>query len=973
MATDETRSTSPAAPRPRRLARALLAAAALAAAWGAFGFLLAPRLVRRAIEEKGSAALHRAVTVQAVEINPFTLRLAVLGLTVAGRGGTALASWEALRVRLAPWKALSGDVGLAELRLLRPVLRLRLDEQGRLDVRDLVEGDAPAPGAAAPAPEPARPARFGLALDLLEIVEGQVAFVDASVTPTFQSTLGPFTVTLRDFRSRGGADSPYSFEGTTEAGETFSWSGTVDSAPVRSSGTISFAGVKLPKYGPYLRGQAPNLEVRRGTAAVKTRYELEWGGGRNRVQVQGLTLSVADLALAQRGQEPLAVELPSIEVGGVDVDVLGQVAAVGEVKLSGGAIQARRLADGTINLVELARLPPSPPSRWTWRVGALALERLAVGFEDLAAPRPARLDLTDVALRLTGLAKGSGAPCPFTASLRQGAAGTLSVKGTVKPFAPAGELAVEGAGLELTALTPWLDRAPVRLADGKLGLGLRTTFDASGAEAAWTVGGDLRVEGLSLLHPARNEELVRWKALEVLGLDAASAGRRAGAKTVRLVEPRLRAVIFEDGTTGLGKAAPPATTAATPAPTAAPQPAVPGWRTAIGLLQIVRGRASLVDRSVSPPVLLSLTDVEARIADLSSDPRVRSRVDVKARVEGSAPVTVSGTLNPLQANAFTQLAVTSKAIDLTPLGPYAGKHLGYGLQKGKLDLDLTYTVQDGAVVAGNVVRLDQLTLGEKTDSQDATGLPVRLALALLRDKDGVILLDVPVEGRLDDPEFKLGRVIWRTVLNLLVKVATSPFSALAALAGGGDADLSLVEFAPGQAALDEAAQKRVQALARSLAERPALALELEGTADAAADGAALRRAELERLLRRAKAAAQKPPAAEEAVTVAPEERARWVAAAAAALPPVPPVKAAPGQPAPPPPPLPTPAELEERLLASIEVPPEALPALAAARTTAAREALLAAGLDPGRLFQVEGSERAAREKGARAYFSVQSR
>jgi len=251
---------------------------------------------------------------------------------------------------------------------------------------------------------------------------------------------------------------------------------------------------------------------------------------------------------------------------------------------------------------------------------------------------------------------------------------------------------------------------------------------------------------------------------------------------------------------------------------------------------------------------------------------------------------------------------------------------------------------------------------------------VRLALALLRDKDGIILLDVPVEGRLDDPEFKLGRVVWRTVLNVLVKVATSPFSALAALAGGGDADLSLVEFAPGGAALDEAAQKRVQALARSLAERPALALELEGTADAAADGAALRRAELERLLRRAKAAAQKPPAAEDAVTVAPEERARWITAAAAALPPAPASKPAPGQPTPAAPPAaPTPAELEERLLATIEVPPEALPALAAARTTAAREALLAAGVDPGRLFQVEGGERAAKEKGARAYFSVQSR
>ena len=160
-------------------------------------------------------------------------------------------------------------------------------------------------------------------------------------------------------------------------------------------------------------------------------------------------------------------------------------------------------------------------------------------------------------------------------------------------------------------------------------------------------------------------------------------------------------------------------------------------------------------------------------------------------------------------------------------------------------------------------------------------LPVRLALALLKDPAGVILLDVPVEGRTDDPEFRLGRVIWRTVLNVLVKVATSPFSALASLVGGSQEDLSLVEFPPGEHLLDDAGRKRVELLARSLAQRPGLSLELEAVADPAADGAAIRRAAVEQALRRQKLGAQGTQATAEAlaaVVIAAEERPRLVEA-----------------------------------------------------------------------------------------------
>ncbi len=157
-------------------------------------------------------------------------------------------------------------------------------------------------------------------------------------------------------------------------------------------------------------------------------------------------------------------------------------------------------------------------------------------------------------------------------------------------------------------------------------------------------------------------------------------------------------------------------------------------------------------------------------------------------------------------------------------------------------------------------------------------------------------------------------------------------------------------------------------LARSLQQRPTLGLDLEGSADADQDGPALRRAALERSLRRAKAATLRPPPqSPDELTLDAAERARLVRVAYEALPPPPAKERKAGEAAPPPP---TTQQMEERLAAAEVIPPETYRSLAAERAARAREALVAAGLDQARLFLVQGGERAQKEKGARVYFGV---
>jgi len=222
-------------------------------------------------------------------------------------------------------------------------------------------------------------------------------------------------------------------------------------------------------------------------------------------------------------------------------------------------------------------------------------------------------------------------------------------------------------------------------------------------------------------------------------------------------------------------------------------------------------------------------------------------VDIKGKVDRYAPVTIKGALNPFNPLASLDIATSFKRVELTTLTPYSGKFAGYRIRKGRLNLDLHYLITKGQLKAENKVVVEQLQLGEKVDSPDAVNLPLKLAIALLKDVDGKISIELPVTGDLNNPQFSVMPIVWQTLRNLVVKAAAAPFKFIGGLISGGDsADLGTVSFAPGSDELSGDAQSSLDKLAAALKERPALRLEIEGTSAEASDGPLIAQQRLER-------------------------------------------------------------------------------------------------------------------------------
>jgi hypothetical protein len=375
------------------------------------------------------------------------------------------------------------------------------------------------------------------------------------------------------------------------------------------------------------------------------------------------------------------------------------------------------------------------------------------------------------------------------------------------------------------------------------------------------------------------------------------------------------------------------------------------------------GRVRFTDRNIKPVYSSTLDELGGRVSGLTSQEGLLADVDFRARLNGYAPIEITGRVNPLQKDPYVDLKAAVKGMDMSGTTPYSGRYLGYTIQQGKLFLDVRYRIDKRKLDSQNVIIFDRLTLGDKVESPQATSIPVRFGLALLTDRNGQIHIDVPIDGNLDDPKFHIGKVVWNVIINLLAKAATSPFALLGSMFGGGE-ELGFVDFDPGASALGAPSLKKVDTLAKALRERPALRLEVTGRTDPGKDREALKELLYARKIKAQKAKeilkSGESVAAVDALRVAPEELTKYLTLAYKAekfpkpknvigfdkdLPP---------------------AEMEKLIRSHLQVTDDDLRLLAAQRAETVRDAFVKTGqVDANRVFLVE-ADKQSKEQAAKA-------
>lgn len=788
-----------------------------------------------------------------------------------------------------------------------------------------------ASAASAPAAATPQPAPLDLSIKHLALNDGDIAFEDRAPDRPVSLDLTGLTATLDDFSTLGAAKARYAIHTALKQGGTIEAAGALGLAAKHADAKLSLAGVALPLAQPYLNG-VTSARIADGKLGASLPLDADWSHpdmrlhvGAGEVTLDSLKITGADAA---KGAAP-AVALAKGRIAIKDVDLAARSADIERVEATGLAVTGVRDKTGGISLAHLAQpprtvRPAEPASReadahahadalahanpaqpgWRYRIGELALKDASADITDETAPTPAKLHVAPIQLTVRNVTEDLSRPLAVKLETSLNGKGTLDVEGDVVPSPLAATLKVDANRLDLSPVEPYFGSGlNAKIASAQLNARgqLKAAIPKSGA-ASYAYRGFASLLDVRLLDRTTSAPLAGWRTLGIGGINARYDEHGINLDIARVTFARFfgRVLLDPQGKLNLndvlaqqreasqasGASKQKASMSTTHVETAPPSTASTPLHARIGQVLLEQGHVNYTDDFVKPNYTADLVDIAGTIGTFGTEIAKPAPVDISASLADNGPVAIRGTANPLARKPSLDLTASAHDIGLKHLTPYSLKYAGYPIEKGSLNVDLHYKLDNDQLTAENHLFIDQLTFGEHVENDTETHLPVRLAISLLKNSRGQIDVNIPVSGSLSNPQFSLGSLIWSAVAHLIERAVTAPFSLLANALGGGShggsasaEQLQYIAFAPGSATLTDTSREKLDTLAKLLSDKPEVKLELSGRADANIDTQGLKLAYVDDLVKKekAKASGGGAQAADlSAMTLTPEEYSRYL-------------------------------------------------------------------------------------------------
>jgi hypothetical protein len=812
------------------------------------GFFVVPAIIKSQLLKRLPGLTHRQAAVQQVKVNPYALSLTIRGLSLTETNGEPFAGFDEFYVNFQLSSLFRWAWTFSEIRLAHPTANIVRGADGQFNFASLIANE--------PAPPPdlaKKPKSLPVVLvQHLVVTNGNFNFTDHTRATPLHIDYGPVDLDLKNFTTRRNKNGLYSLAVTTGAGGNFAWSGTISASPPQSAGKFVLRGVALKTYSPYAADFA-RVEITDGVLDAGAEYRLNAEASPLELDVTNAAVKLANFQLKTPDTGELLLALDNVAVARASASLAAREARVPMLEVRGGSVLARRESDGQLNWLKLLVAqtntaaasaasetnPPPAAAPWKAVLDEFNLEGFTVTAEDQVPPTPARLGLDDLRVNVKGVSNQSNAPVAATVLFNWRGGGTVRVEGNGTLLPPAGEAKLSITNLWLPPIQPYIEQqARLVLNAGDLTVNGRARY-APGDHTAPLVRftGDVSIAKFASIDTVAYHDFAKWGGLNVRGIEFSLHTNALSVEEVKFTRLETSLVVSSNGQltvrtllkqqpSGVSSNAPDATVSTEPSSAPAPE----AFPIKVAALVFEKCSFHAADQSLTPHFNTSIEEFNGTIRDLTLPGLTKAGVKLGGKVSALAPFEVTGAVTPDAKNPFVDLRLTMKNDDLIPFTPYTEKFAGHPLNKGKLSFDLSYKIENRKLEAANVIAIDQLTFGPRNDSTNATKLPVKLAVALLKDRNGRIDLNLPVSGSLDDPKFSIGGLVWQAIANILIKAATSPFSLLGAMFGGGE-ELQYVDFTPGAATLDAAQTNKLNTLAKALYERPALNLEISASID----------------------------------------------------------------------------------------------------------------------------------------------
>ena len=838
-----------------------------------FGVFIVPKIVETQLQENLKTLANWNTHVEHIRFNPFALSLELEGAQLTENDDKPVISFDRLFINFSLLQSLGGTIAFDEISLDQPIINLNIDESGTTNFQKSFSSNAPEEPTIEGDATEEDTGVIALFFDLIAINSGKINLSDNSQGENFSITLEPLSLALEGFSTQNNEGGNYALSFALDKDQEINWNGQIGMAPFQSNGHLALKNIHSSSFWHYVKSTSPYW-LNQANISLSGDYNTRINDDVTTLNIENSELLIEDAILSETSESEAFLAFKNLKLAPISFDLTELSLDLGHIELNGPQIFIERAADASLNILRpLAAEEKNEETQdltkentnnantekntaasvFHWQIADISMTNGNVKWHDLALTAPTELNLQDIDISIGSLSDDLSNAFPYTLSFdfqddglkKQTVSGSLSPQ----PFKLKGD--AELTNFELASLQNYIsESANITINKGRFSLlsqyDLTLDEQLSGTINSTTIIDDLVINDSALSKPLSGFKQLVVGPVSVTLPSKKEISPKIEIKSIVLDQPFGDVFIAEDGQINLSHIAKKTDNndaldnsiddeaIQQTLPQKLPEEESASIDMLLSLFELKQGKFTYTDASLKPAVVTQVSDLSGTIEGISSDLEAKSKVSFTGKIDSQGVLDVKGTLNPLSQNPNTDIKIKVKNVNMSMASPYSAKYAGYQIDKGKLDLDLSYLIEGNKLKASNQILLNQFEFGKSVDSPDATSLPLPLALGILKDRKGRIDIDLPISGNLDDPSFKVSSVILNTFVNLITKAVTSPFSILGGLIEGGD-DISEVHFSANSNELSPEQIAKILALADALKQRPNLTLEIRGIADANID------------------------------------------------------------------------------------------------------------------------------------------
>jgi hypothetical protein len=811
-----------------KIKTAVFIAVSLLGLYAALGFYALPILVKSKLQTLIQQETGRKATLTTVKFDPFSLQLILQGFELQEPNGQLFNGFSEFFIDINALQSLRQMTLVIDKVLLdKPVVRIAKDKDGAFNFENLIKEKSEA--------KPTDGKVFPVHIIKMSIAEGKLDWEDAHFKNPEKETIYPLNLDLENFTIQAGTSAKLNLTFALSSGGKFDWQGVVGVDPMASSGHIKLDNVQLPRIWALGLQDYIQLDLQ-GYELFEADYTAGYIDNKFNVNLKQGKFELNDIQLSEPAKDKSLVKITKFAIQGIGFNLENHELIIDSLIATDANFKAVLNSDGVFNYQALlpakqtdaTSVEPKQQTSWNIKVNNIEFNNFGFNFEDQTLKNPVTQIASPINFKLTNFSNVVGASLPFQLSVGVNKAGLIKLAGNTVMEPLAAQITIDVKDIALENFQAYVDKfARLDIIDGTVAVdGKIIVAKSSPDKLDIKFSGNTRVADLLTRDQMKNKDFVKWESLLLSNIEADFPANQYGAEKLVINKPYARVLIRKDKTINFSdilivdKSTP--RTETKNFGTDLPPP-----KFKLGKIEVIDGSSDFADLSLILPFAAHIKSLDGGASGISSEQKSTVKVDLKGNAYDLAPVDIKGEISPYQGDYDVTVNFTGMPMPL--ISSYMVQFAGYKVEKGKMSLKLNYKIEDKVLTASNNLLIDQFELGEKVENPDAVSLPLELAIALLKDSDGKIKMDVPISGSLEDPKFSVSHIVFDALVNSISKIISSPFRALASLIGSEE-DLSTISFAAGEATLDKSQITKLEALSKALKARPILNLEIKGAA-----------------------------------------------------------------------------------------------------------------------------------------------